>query len=179
MPGSPSFTVEGVRFVTKVDLALQAGQDFFIYDWKTSLSYPSASGIENGIQSRLYPLVLVMAGNRFIHNHKTVQPEQVKMNYWYSNYPSYAQQIVYSQSRFDEDKLFIEELIGSICAKKPGQFRMTENALKCRYCTYQTLCDRNDLLEGYPAENPINPGIEVDVLLGIQSIGDSENWFDA
>lgn len=143
----------GHRLVAKYDLiACEPGGNFLIMDWKTSLHLPNRYHLQERIQTRLYPFLLVLAGSS-LNAGAAIQPEQVTMTYWFSEHPHHSQKFSYSLSDYSQDHTFFEELIHQISVKTPGTFPLTQNEKLCAFCTYRSLCDRGQTAGNWQEED--------------------------
>ena len=112
-----------------------------IFDWKTSRRRPKDLWQENRLQSQVYPYLLVKA-SAYILGGIHLEPEQVEMVYWFSNFPTLPLRITYDREKFEAGKKLIKNLIKG--TKKIGleDAPKTENIKRCRYCVYRSLCNR-------------------------------------
>ncbi|NPV76862.1 MAG: PD-(D/E)XK nuclease family protein [Anaerolineae bacterium] len=135
---------ERYRFLAKLDLlAGSPGQRWVIVDWKTSTHRPPSKLLKNDIQSRLYPFLLVQAGNS-LNNGEPLLPDQVEMIYWFANFPGQIEEIHYSQEKYQKDREDFTKLAREISGIPAGRFLMTDDERKCRFCNYRSLCNRGD-----------------------------------
>jgi CRISPR/Cas system-associated exonuclease Cas4 (RecB family) len=128
------------RLVAKYDLIL-VNEKIIIYDWKTSRKQMKQSWMKSKLQSRVYPLVLVEGGSQ-LNNRIPLNPEQIEMIYWFSNYPKSPIRITYSQLEYQQDHEFLRNLIVEIKSINSSEFPKTENLKRCQFCRYRSLCDR-------------------------------------
>ncbi|MBI9048313.1 MAG: PD-(D/E)XK nuclease family protein [Anaerolineaceae bacterium] len=134
--------------LSKIDALRVKDQQWIIYDWKTGLHLPKAQTMQNKIQSRLYPYMLATFGAG-LNNNTPLQADQISMMYWFPEFPNQEIQFSYSKSKYDEDQLFLKELMAEIVAKKPGEFYLTEQDKNCIYCVYRSLCARGSTAGDY------------------------------
>jgi hypothetical protein len=129
------------RLVARYDLLAVADQRFLIFDWKTGKNRPKQAWLQENLQTRVYPFVLVRAGAHL--NHGTpLQPEQVEMVYWFSNFPSSPLRFPYNQEKYGADEAYLSGLVQKITACGENDFPLTANLDHCRYCVYRSFCDR-------------------------------------
>jgi len=132
----------GYRFVAKLDLlAGLPGERWVIVDWKTSTHKPPSRFLQHHMQSRLYPFLLVLAGQS-LNNNLPLLPEQVKMIYWFTNFSGQIEEIQYTQEKYQKDQEEFAKLPHEISSIPPGRFLLTDDERKCRFCNYRSLCNR-------------------------------------
>jgi len=135
----------GYRLLAKYDLISWDWQPgsltVKIYDWKTSLVIPPREWLEGRLQTRVYPFLLVQAGNNIIGTEQ-VKPEQIEMVYWFAEHPREVQKITYSADQFRADQEYLHGLVNEIESLTEADFHLTADESKCKYCTYRSLCDR-------------------------------------
>jgi hypothetical protein len=149
--------ISEIRLLAKFDLvAIKEDGSFTIYDWKTSRKRPTRERMVTRIQSRVYPYVLAKAGKSInlsqgvspdqgISPGQDISPDRIEMVYWYPNYPDNPEVIQYSETKFREDDVYLNELIHEIVNLEGiDQFRLTPHTSYCRYCVYRSLCDRGE-----------------------------------
>ena len=130
------------RFVGIFDLLVfSPGEKYYIIDWKTNNHKPGRSILEKHIQTRLYPLLLTLAGDQW-NNNKKIEPHQIEMIYWFTNDPENPESFLYSQQQVEEDLEFFHHLVEIIEKTKPNEFQLTENEKMCKFCQYRSLCNR-------------------------------------
>jgi hypothetical protein len=156
----PEFTVStlhaGYRLLAKYDL-LQSSEDgsFVIYDWKTYRNRPRRERLAAKLQTRLYPFILSSSPNAAHEN-----PGDLKLIYWYANFPSQPETFTYTSAQYQQDSQYLEVLISSIAqaAREDSDvaFHLTMNLDRCLFCVYRSLCDRGtragDGIEGEELE---------------------------
>jgi CRISPR/Cas system-associated exonuclease Cas4 (RecB family) len=132
----------GKRVTAQFDLiAVDPGNQLTIVDWKTSEKRTRSSAIALKIQSRLYPVLAVLAGQS-INSSQAVSAHQIQMIYWFPNFPDDPEIITYSVARFEKDIEFLSALIQNICALNPGEFPLTSDEKRCGFCNYRSVCSR-------------------------------------
>ena len=159
------------RLVAKFDLiaALPDGS-LMIYDWKTARRHPKRAWLKNHLQTRVYQYLLARSGSHFTPG-QTVQPEQVQMTYWFTEFPDEPEHFTYNQRQFSLDGPELEETIETIerlaSSDDEALFPLTSNEDRCRFCVYRSLCDR-----GQHAGN-------TNLLAGMEDVGlDQDQDFD-
>ena len=136
-------TLGGFRLVAKYDLiAVNQEQQILILDWKTSTKLPPIAWLKERIQTRLYPLLFSLQENLFPEGIFTkIMP--ISMEYWFAEYPSQEMKIDFDLFQLAADREFITDLIGEIASKKMEDFDKTPDDMKCRFCNYRSLCERD------------------------------------
>jgi hypothetical protein len=130
------------RLLAKYDLlAIDPEGRISIYDWKTSLNRPKSSNLRKRMQSRVYPLVLSLAGQNLLQN-QPIQPEQIDMVYWFPEYPDRPEKIEYTQLQFEKDQKDLSSMISEIHNLPSGKFMLTPEEQLCQFCEYRSLCNR-------------------------------------
>ena len=85
------------------------------------------------------------------------RPEQVELIYWFANYPAQPERFQYDDGQYAEDARQIEATIAEIALiaqdAKSGEWTLTDDLTRCRYCVYRTLCDRQAAVK-VDAEEP-------------------------
>jgi hypothetical protein len=97
--------------------------------------------MKDKMQTRVYPFVLAQTGD-LLNKGVKPEPEDIEMVYWFSNFPRTPMRFQYNQEKFKEDKAFFTQLVEEISGLVVGDFKKTNNAGRCSYCNYRSLCDR-------------------------------------
>ncbi|MCS6906395.1 MAG: PD-(D/E)XK nuclease family protein [Anaerolineales bacterium] len=150
--------LDNARLIAKYDL-LVAHPDgrWSIVDWKTTRQKPAPSAIKALIQSRLYPYLLVRAGTS-LNEGAAIEPEQVRMVYWFANDPDRPETLFYSRAQFQADEDYLSHLMAEILGRQETEFELTADERACAYCPYRTYCERAFLA---PEEYDVETGIEL------------------
>lgn len=139
-----SFTIAGHRLVAKYDLLLKDNDGKWrIYDWKTGKHVPKRETLERRMQSIIYPLVLLEAGDA-LNEGKAINPSQIEMMYWYAEDPGTTISFPYSQEQYDRDRAYIENTIEELKLFREEDFTLTDDERRCKYCVYRSLCGRGE-----------------------------------
>jgi hypothetical protein len=148
---SLSAPFSGFRLLAKYDvLAVEPGRRAAILDWKTSLHRPARYTLQERMQTRLYPFLLVEAGAR-LNGGQPVTPEQVQMTYWFPEEPEKPEIFAYSTGQYLEDRNYLEGLVAEIREHPKDSFLLTPNEKLCKYCVYRSLCKRGKSAGDYQA----------------------------
>ncbi len=143
----------GQRLVAQYDLIVvgEAGR-LTIYDWKTHRHRPRRAWLERRLQTKVYPYLLAHAGQGFL---SPAAAPRIEMIYWFASFPDQPERFDYPPARFEQDRVDLARRIEQIVrlAARPlsqaaytlaqaGRFPQTEQAERCAYCLYRSLCDR-------------------------------------
>jgi hypothetical protein len=163
----------GYRLVAKYDLlAFQPGKNAVIVDWKTSQNRLPASYLKNRLQTRIYPFLLVEAG-ACLNGFTPLEPGQIEMVYWFTEYPDQPERLTYSEKQFENDRQFLHGLVSEISKTARGEFILTVEEKRCVYCRYRSLCVRGiraGSLSGMLGEEDRIPAAEIN----FEQIGELE-----
>jgi hypothetical protein len=128
------------RLLAKYDLiAVIAGERVIIYDWKTTHKRPRDEWMAARYQTRVYRAMLVQAG-AYLNSGIPFSPEQIKMIYWYAEYPSEPAHFPYNTAQHRRDWDALTGLITEIGNHR--HFPLTDDEKKCSYCPYRSYCNR-------------------------------------
>lgn len=117
-----------------------------ILDWKTNKRVTRRSRLQQRMQTRVYPFVLVEASAGLPWG--PVSPEQVEMRYWFTAAPADPVTFHYSSDLHAENRALLLDLLEEIGrGENEGDFPKvldTEENRKrfCNYCAYRSRCDR-------------------------------------
>lgn len=130
------------QLMAKYDLVLfNPPDEVIIFDWKTSTKKPRKELLAARIQTRLYQFILAdIKVNNPIS--APIKPERIIMKYWFAEHPESPVALTYSNSMYEKDTVFFDNLINEIINKAPEEFIRTEDVSHCRYCVYRSHCDR-------------------------------------
>ena len=152
-PGTPGLfpetrlavQVDGLKLIAKFDLIQIDGEgQVTIFDWKTTRGQPSRESLAARWQTIVYPYVLAGAGATLTGS-KPVNPENIRMVYWFANFPDRPVEFSYSNERMDADREAIQSLLGEIQARTDIEdFPLTPDVSRCRFCVYRSLCNRGE-----------------------------------
>lgn len=137
------------RLVGKFDLLVFNEHEFIIYDWKTSRKQPKREWLSDTLQTRVYPYLCYQSCSLLIDSN-LIKPSQIKMVYWYAEYPSAPLSFQYNIQKFNQDQALFSEIIREIDALDDSPAQLTSNERLCRYCVYRSLCNRG--IEAGPME---------------------------
>jgi len=139
---SLSIPFAGYRLLARYDLLVfQPESKIVIYDWKTSQKQPKREFMLQRMQSKIYPLVLTLAG---YPPNEPISPEKIEMVYWYPYHPLTPISFPYSFRQQENDQSDLEGMVKEILAIRETIFPLTMDITKCKFCTYRSLCERGD-----------------------------------
>ncbi len=157
-------TIAGRRLVAKYDLlAVQPGGEMVIVDWKTSISRPKRDQLLARLQTIVYRYVLVEAGAR-LNGGEPVKPEQVRMIYWFANFPDQPEVLAYDRAQHTADAALLTQLISEIETRE--EFPLTDDVRRCAYCMYRSLHDRGIKAGDFRDAGAIGDAIDAAVSAG-------------
>jgi hypothetical protein len=152
------------RLLAKYDLVvITPTRECTIIDWKTSRRRPRRTWLAERLQTRIYPYLLVRGGSHLacVPN---LPPEQVKMVYWFTEFPDQPESFVYDQAQYQADQKYLEGLLNELELRvQAGDFPLTQDERQCAYCVYRSLCERGT-----------NAGLLDEMDAGIESQRDME-----
>jgi len=153
--------VAGYPLTATYDLiARRQDGTFEIFDWKTARHRPSRDQLASRLQTKVYPYLLVQAG-RPLNGGDPIEPEQVKMTYWFARHPDDPVTFEYSSYQKKTGEEDLTDLIGKILARRQrSDFEKTGNTDHCRFCTYRSYCDRGTEAGNIDAEAPYLEDVE-------------------
>ncbi len=168
--------VAGYRLMAKYDVVvlLPSGRAT-ILDWKTSAKRTPDDRLRGRLQSRVYPCVLVEAGQA-LNGGKAIQPASVEMIYWFPEAPQSPARFVYSEEQYRSDRGYLTRLIRQISEMGEADFHLTDDLQKCKYCVFRSYCGRGDEagdLENMPAEWELQESVD-DLTLDFEQISEIE-----
>jgi hypothetical protein len=165
-----SIPFAGRRLTATFDLlAIEPGVRFVIVDWKTGANPPRRAWLADRLQTRVYPYVLV-EGGAGLNGAVPILPEQVSLVYWSVSAPESPQVFEYSAALHAAAGDELAALAGDLAGRMAGEFPLTDDLKKCRYCIYRSLCDRGrepgavDEYAGLetPGPDDVDPDLDLD-----------------
>lgn len=157
------------RLIAKFDLlAVDPGRRAVIVDWKTSRRQ-AANWLAARLQTRVYRYVLSQAGAH-LNDGAPVAPEQIRMLYWFAVDPQHPETLLYDTTQAAADERYLAGLAKTIAESGEDDFPKTEDARRCRFCSYRSLCNRGieaGLLSEEDADDAGEPETEFDWDRGI------------
>jgi RecB family exonuclease len=137
-----SAPVGGFRLVAKYDLlAVDPGKRATILDWKTYRTRRGRRWLAERLQTRVYPYVLARAVSH-LNEGQPLEPKQMEMVYWFAGFPDDPERFQYDEERYREDEAYLSSLVETIEALGEGDFPLTPDEGRCRFCSYRSLCQR-------------------------------------
>lgn len=131
--------INGAPLMAKIDL-LAVGDDgtLTIVDWKTSHQRPSRKILEKRLQTHVYLFVLTEAAQALIGH--AVNPEQVRMVYWFTAEPDNPEIFTYDADKLAVDRKLLADLLDEV--RQRTHFPLTDDLRACAFCRYRSLCNR-------------------------------------
>lgn len=169
----------GYRLLAKYDLvAVDPGQRVVIVDWKTSRKRTPRRWLEERLQTKVYPYLVVAAGAH-LNGGRAIQPQQVTMIYWFADFPADPEHFVYDAARHETDAVYLTALVEEIAGLGDEFFPLTSDERRCRYCPYRSLCQRGVAAGQFDeASNEIESDLELgdalDISLDLEQIAEIE-----
>lgn len=129
------------RLLAKFDLlAIAPGRRAVIVDWKTGRKQAS-NWLAARLQTRVYRYVLAQAGSH-LNDGAPIPPEQIRMSYWYATDPEHPETLLYDATQLAADGRYLTGLVQAIASSGDDDFPKTDDARRCRFCAYRSLCNR-------------------------------------
>ncbi len=155
-----STRVAGFALDAKFDLLVVRPDNYFtIFDWKTNNRFPNLAKLEKNFQTRVYRYVLAKTGSMLI-NQEDLLPENIKMVYWYAEFPEEPIEFPYSPHTMLEDKQALLQIIQEINNLPLDSFQKTNFLQTCELCQYRSYCDRGVSAGSWSQENAENEDID-------------------
>ena len=128
------------RLAARYDLLAVGDEAALVVDWKTGRGLPPADILAGDVQTRVYLYVLAEGGATY-HGGRPFSPETLRFLYWH---PQGPQQVWfdYSVAQQEQDRLFIEALVGEIAGRPPEDMPRVRTESACGDCAYASLCGR-------------------------------------
>jgi len=127
------------RLLAKYDLIAIQDNRAIIHDWKTYRKRPRNEWLAVRMQTRVYRALLVRAGAH-LNGGKSFEPEQIEMDYWFSEYPDDPARFTYTTVQYKRDWDTLVKLADEI--QNASSYPLTDDRTKCSYCPYRSYCDR-------------------------------------
>ncbi len=152
-------------------LALTPDKRLVILDWKTSRKVPRREWISAHLQTILYPYTALESAGNFLPE-LTLAPESIQMIYVYVRHSvDNTLTFSYDAAHHTHNRTHLEQLVSEIAALELGEFPLTEEKRRCKFCVYRSLCERgqnagklSDMEE--MEEMEAEPELDLDALLG-------------
>jgi CRISPR/Cas system-associated exonuclease Cas4 (RecB family) len=163
------------RLLAKYDLvAVDAGRRATIVDWKTSRKRTKHKVLAERLQTRVYPYLLVQAGAH-LNGGQPLAPEQVEMTYWFADYPDDPAHFGYDKVQYEADRAYLTSLVEEIAGLGDEVYPLTEEAQRCKFCPYRSLCQRGGKAGSLDEiEDEADAGDAFDVVLDFDQIAEIE-----
>ena len=127
-------------------LGTEKGQQLIhVFDWKTGKAQ-EISELKRDWQTRLYFALLAEGSAALLEKGIRISPEQLRMTYWYVSDPERPRTLQYDRSwhsqNWSEIGAIIDQVQAGIDAENDPDWPLTPDWSQCRYCPYQSYCDR-------------------------------------
>jgi hypothetical protein len=135
----------GRRLFAKYDLIIAGGDPCLtIVDWKTSLRRPARETLLAQMQTRVYRYLLAQAGGELL-GREPIEPEQVRMLYWFAEFPDQREDLLYDSARYQADGEALARMAEEILGRgKEEEFEETARPVVCKTCAYSSYCERGN-----------------------------------
>jgi CRISPR/Cas system-associated exonuclease Cas4 (RecB family) len=134
--------LDSYRLTARYDLlAIEPRKRVVIVDWKTSERRPTRAKLEDRLQTLVYRYVLVEAGVE-LNDGEPFAPDQVELVYWFAHFPGQTERFSYSDEEHIAAEIQLSKVIAEIRAIDLAEWPLTAELVRCVYCPYRTLCDR-------------------------------------
>lgn len=135
-------TIDNATLVATYDLIVFTPEGkASIYDWKTWRGSSEKEIIKKKLQTRVYPYLLVKTGGSFFGK-PPIKPAAVEMVYWLTKTPDAPLVFAYSEEQYQEDDIYLTDLINDMLSRDAGAFPLTDDVRSCKYCPYRSFCGR-------------------------------------
>jgi hypothetical protein len=130
----------------------EAGPACVILEWKTHRRPPPRAWLSARVQSRLYPLALLLTGWPSPTCGQPVTAADLEMWYWLAGPPAHVERFAYSPAQQQADRAYLEALITQIAQRAAGsvtaggdadRWELTGRQQLCAMCVYRSLCERD------------------------------------
>jgi predicted RecB family nuclease len=136
-------------------LAGEPGGRFVIVDWKTAAHRTQRRVLQDRVQTRVYPWVLVNAGVS-LNAGAPIAPQQVEMIYWFAEFPGQPEHFSYDPQQQTADGAFLAQLLQEIETCPADGFTQTQDRTRCQYCAFSSLCWEDDVAQ-WPSQPDLEP----------------------
>ena len=114
-----------------------------LFDWKTGKAQDS-SKLKQDWQTRIYLAMLAEGGSAlFADEQAQLQPENIRITYWYVTDPDTPRTLTYSAKQHAENWADLQSLATQIDTHIGQEiWPLTDDFAECQRCAYQTICQR-------------------------------------
>ena len=149
----------------KLDLlAVDRGREAVIVDWKTGRQTPRSERERSSWQTCAYQYLLAEAGAPY-WGQRSPPPEQIRMIYWFAEYPASPVAVSYGLSEHEASRLRLSKQVDLISGLPEAGFVPCMDDSACGRCMYQTHCGRGR-------------GTEAEVDWELDESADAWDWAD-
>jgi len=163
------------RLTAKYDLVITRpdaqGDRVIIYDWKTYHKRPQAERLAARVQTQIYRSLLVKAGT-YLTGGNPVNPDQVEMIYWFTNFPDEPLCFPYNTNQYELDWDVLKKLVTEIMSAQ--DFPPTSNDRNCRFCLYRSYCNRGIVAGTWDNTDDVLESVETGFDINFEQIAELE-----
>ena len=135
----------GRHFLTgRFDLLVLTAAGAHIFDWKTEAHPRPEAVLRQDLQTLLY-LAMVTEGAAALTPDGVINPDQVRITYWYAANPIASVTIGYSQQQHEANWRFLTSQVTALesqLASPDPVWPLTDNLAECAICPFQIYCGR-------------------------------------
>jgi hypothetical protein len=90
------------------------------------------------------------------------------MIYWFAEHPAQPEILTYDAAQHSVDAAYLADLVTSIASyekENEGDWPLTTEKARCRFCNYRSLCDRGVVpgpLDDFDADQALEISLELD-----------------
>ncbi len=151
-------------------IVIQSNGKAIIFDWKTWQHPGRMKEVEKRLQSRIYPYLLVQSASSLVPGLR-LQPEDIEMRYWFTEQPDQPKILHYNELQYLEDQAYLEGLVNELLQRESGDFALTSDEKKCKYCPYRSFCDRGDVAGRFDDDELMD-----DADMAVELLGDLDDY---
>lgn len=144
------------RLQAKYDLIFVAGEQVYIYDWKTDERPLQPGRLATAMQTVVYLYLAVEADSVYTAG-MPVLPANVTMTYWNPSFPNDINKFSYSDEEHEATGRMLHARVKTILSLSYPGFTRTTELKACRSCEYSPIC-RGQAAELELTEDDFDPG---------------------
>ncbi|MCB8954757.1 MAG: PD-(D/E)XK nuclease family protein [Ardenticatenales bacterium] len=166
----------GPHFLTgRFDLLVLTGDGAHIFDWKTEARPRTAAVLRDDLQTLLY-LAMVTEGATALGADGPINPDHVRITYWYATDPAASVTLGYSRRQHAENWANLSAQVTALAAQieaTEAVWPLTDNLQECAICAFRAYCGRQQVVplaatraaveDLEPEEDAAPPHLEPDV----------------
>ena len=144
----------GHHFITgRFDLLVVNGEQAQIFDWKTEIQPRSLTTLQGDLQTVLYLAMVVQGSAGIFPTGTPIQPDQLKLTYWYVTDPTKSVTISYSEAKHQHNWRWLQNVVADLdeqLEKDESVWELTDNLERCAKCLFQIYCGRQGKMPATP-----------------------------